>query len=214
MVVGVALGAPTDRSDEELVGAGCAGDRSAFDALVSRHGRRLASVVRGMVEHPQDAEDVMQDALLRAWRALPAFRGDSAFSTWLHRIAVNAVLDFRRRYRPATESIDRAAERELQPVSRAIALDPGPEQLWHRDQVHRLVISTIASLSEPERSVVVLRDLEEASTAQTARTLGMSVGLVRWRLHQARKRLRARLARSLDLPVGKRGRPLGAIAPD
>src|SRR5690349_9014203 len=128
MVVGLALGASAGRSDEELVGAGSAGDRSAFDALVSRHGRRLATVVRGMVEHPQDAEDVMQDALLRAWRALPAFRGESAFSTWLHRIAVNAVLDFRRRHRPAIESIDRAAERELQPISGALALDPGPEQ--------------------------------------------------------------------------------------
>jgi len=189
-----------ESTDGELVEAACAGGRDAFDVLAARHARRLSALVRSIVDHPQDAEDVVQDALLRAWRAIPSFRGDAAFSTWLHRIAVNAALDFRRRrLAPAHESIDRAAEREEQLVRRGLALDPGPEQRWHRDQVRLLVISSIAALREPERSVLVLRDLEEASTAQTARALGISENLVRWRLHQARKHLRARLARTLGL---------------
>jgi RNA polymerase sigma-70 factor, ECF subfamily len=185
-------------SDEALVDAACCGDRHAFDELLARHGERVMSVVRSMVEHRQDAEDIVQDVLLRAWRAMSTFRAESSFSTWLHRIAVNAALDFRRRrHAPAEESIDRALESSEQPLGTVMGVDPGPDQGWNRVTLRDVLMAHIRSLSEPERTVLVLRDLEDASTAQTARALGVSEGLVRWRLHRARKHLRARLARPL-----------------
>ncbi len=196
--------APSDSllesSDAELVEAACEGDRDAFDALASRHQGRLTAVVRGMVDHPQDAEDVVQDALLRAWRAMPTFRAEAAFSTWLHRIAANAAFDQRRRRPPPiVESIDRASESELTPLNDAMGTDPDPTQRWHGVTLHDVLMAHIRALSEPERTVLVLRDLEDASTAQTAQALGVSEGLVRWRLHRARKHLRARLARPLKV---------------
>ncbi len=204
MVRVVPSGSLLEFSDGELVEQACAGSRDAFDVLVSRHDQHLAAVIHGLVEHPQDAEDVIQDALIRAWRAMPRFRGESAFPTWLHRIAVNTALDFRRRrLRARYESIDRAAERELEPLYGALALDPGPEQCWQQEHLRRVVMDSIAALAEPERSVLVLRALEDASTARTAKVLGMSEALVRWRLHRARKCLRARLARTLEIGNGR-----------
>src|SRR4051812_34186095 len=120
-------------SDESLVDAACCGDREAFDVLLARHGERVVSVVRGMVEHRQDAEDIVQDVLLRAWRAMPTFRAESSFATWLHRIAVNAALDFRRRRAaPSEESIDLALESNQQPLAGALSVDAGPDQGWNR----------------------------------------------------------------------------------
>jgi RNA polymerase sigma-70 factor (ECF subfamily) len=190
--------------DEDLVAYACSGDREAFDVLVGRHGQRVVSLIQGMVDHRQDAEDLVQEILLRAWRAMPAFRGESSFPTWLHRISVNAALDYRRRRRPPVEeSIDRVAELEDASLSEAIPLDPGPDQRWVRVTLRDVLMSHIRALSESERAVLVLRDLEDVSTAQAAQKLGVSEGLVRWRLHRARKHLRARLSR--PVPLGKLG---------
>jgi len=167
MVLAVPPGSLLESSDAELVEAACRGERGAYDVLIGRHGPRLGAVVRGMVEHPQDAEDIVQEVLLRAWRAMPGFRGEACFSTWLHRIAVNAALDFRRRPTPpAHETIDVAAcEAEH---ACPLLLDPGPEQRLQRDQMRRDLIACIGELSRAERDVFVLRDLEDAGTAPAA----------------------------------------------
>ena len=204
MVTAVQPGSLLESTDKDLVEAACVGSRDAFDALVVRHGRGLTGAIRGLVDHPQDAEDVLQEALIRAWRGVCGFRGDASFGTWLHRVAISAALDFRRRaHGPVHESIDRAVEtEETQPLGDAPRFDD-PELRWQAKQLRQTLLSQISALEEPERIVLVLRDLEDASTAQTATRLGISENLVRWRLHRARKHLRARLARTLDLGAAR-----------
>ncbi len=167
------------------------GDRAAFDELVRRHADGLYAVVVRLCASPQEAEEVTQEAFLRAWRGLPGFRGRSQFFTWLYRIGVNEArrrADGMRRRADVVVSLDEQREhasrdRSVQPVDRA----------EHAD-LRRTLDAAIAALPVDQRAALVLRDVEGLSTAQAAAVLGLREAALKSRLHRARELLRAGLA--------------------
>jgi len=180
------------QDDRVLVALARDGDRAAFDELVRRHADGLYAVVMRLCADRDEAEEVTQEAFLRAWRGLPAFRGDAQFFTWLYRIGVNEARrradGMRRRADVVVVSLDEQREhasrdRSVQPVDRA-----------ERADLRRTLDAAIAALPVDQRAALVLRDVEGLSTAQAAAVLGLREAALKSRLHRARELLRAALA--------------------
>ena len=179
---------PDPGADDEraLVGAAARGEVPAFEALYRRHVGRIHGVIARLVGgHGSRAEDLTQDAFVRAWQALPAFRYESAFATWLHRLAVNtALMDLRsRKSRPQDEGGDEDAFEVLgtpDSAGQATALSMDLER-------------AVASLPPRARAVLVLYDVEGWQHEEIAAELGMAVGSSKAQLHRARHLLRTRL---------------------
>jgi RNA polymerase sigma-70 factor (ECF subfamily) len=173
----------------ELVGAARAGDRAAFEALVGVHADHLYSVVLRLVDDHGDAEDVMQETLLRAWRGIGRFRADASFFTWLYRIAFNesnrAIA--RRLRRAATVGIDEEPVQVAAPAHHEPAI-----RAEHRALGEALNLA-IADLGSPYRTALVLRDLEGLSTRESAKISGVGEAAFKSRLHHARLKVRASL---------------------
>jgi RNA polymerase sigma-70 factor (ECF subfamily) len=176
----VGIGGP-DRSDAELLAAHVAGDRYAFEELFYRHHRQLHRLAQITSRNPEDAADALQDAMLSAHRSAPSFRHDSAVSSWLYRIVVNACLDRLRRNKthPTTELEDDACH----------VGDPAPS-------VDTAVVVERALMRLPvgQRAAVVAVDMQGYSVAETARILGIAEGTVKSRCARAR----AKLAEALE----------------
>ncbi len=183
--------------DAELVHLARQGNGRAFRTIMQRHNRRLYRVARSVLRDDAEAEDVVQEAYLRAFAALTEFRGDAALSTWLTRIALNEALGRLRRRRPivALESVDAVHQRSgaqiyLFPLMNT---DSDPERMAAQREVRRLLERAIDDLPEPFRVVFVMRDVEEMSTVETASQLGLRPETVKTRLHRARRLLRRAL---------------------
>ena len=184
--------------DEASLLAGLrAGDDSAFEQLVRRHGGRMLAVAHRFLHCEADCADAVQDAFLAAFRALDSFAGDSSLGTWLHRIVVNACLmKLRARYRNRQVPID-----DLLPTFDETGHHAQPVRPWNeealslldRTELRKQIRSCIDRLPEPYRVVLLLRDIEEFDTDQTARRLGITPGSVKTRLHRARQALRTLL---------------------
>lgn len=184
-------------ADAALVEQLRGGDAAAYEALVRQHGPRMLAVARRLLNDEADAADAVQDAFVSVFRSISRFQGQSALSTWLHRITVNAAL-MRRRGR------QRAAERPIEDFLPRF-LDDGhqaePAAQWRepaaqaaqRREVRELVQAAIAMLPEAYRNVLQLRDIEGMDTAATAEVLGIQEGAVKVRLHRARQALRGML---------------------
>ncbi|CCH29221.1 sigma-70 family RNA polymerase sigma factor [Actinosynnema sp. NPDC047251] len=170
-------------ADQPLLEAAVRGDTAAFDELVRRHTGRMYRVALRIVGDPVEAEDVVQDAWISAWRALPRFRGDSAASTWLYRVVTNAALAHLRRKKPTVPL-------ESAPEPRAV---DGPEASLLRNETTDVVLRAIASLEPSQRVPLVLRELEGLSYEEVAQVLGTGVPALRARLHRARVALMAKL---------------------
>jgi RNA polymerase sigma-70 factor (ECF subfamily) len=174
-----------------------AGDAAAFEELVRTAGPRLLSTTRRMLRNEEDARDAVQEAFLSAFRALGGFDGECQLATWLHRIAVNAALMKMRRCRRRPE----ASIEELLPTfddtgHHLNSIEPWrPEPLvaLERAEVKEAVRAAIDRLPEAYRTVLLLRDIEEMSTEETARVLGVTENAVKVRLHRARQALRTLL---------------------
>lgn len=175
------------------------GDREAFNELVRRESPRLFRVIVRIVNDEDEARSIMQETFLQAYEGLDSFRGDSKLTTWLYAIGINqarAALRKKKRYNPLDEEdIER-----LQPTFRkgmyAEKVEPwSPEKMAERSERKRLVHEAIDQLPETYREVVILRDLEELSTAEAAEVVGITEGALRVRLHRARQALRGLLAR-------------------
>jgi RNA polymerase sigma-70 factor (ECF subfamily) len=173
------------------------GELAAFDDLVKLTQDRLYAVALRMMGKPEDAMDAVQDAYLSALKALDKFEGGSSLSTWLHRITVNACLmKLRTKRRRPEVSVD-----ELMPTFRDDGHQTAPSRAWKPDatggletrELHALVRTKIDELPEPLREVVLLRDIEGMDTQTTAELLGISVSMVKTRLHRARMALKALL---------------------
>ncbi len=167
-----------------LIAASRRGDTAAFDQLVGAYQDRIYQVVYRITGNPEDAWDAAQDAFLKAFRSLPAFRGDAAFGTWLHRIAINAALDIVRR-RPAQ------THDALETVA-ALPAESGDREVERRE-LQRRIHRAIAGLPADQRAAVVLRDVQGLSYGEIAAVLKVPLGTVRSRLSRARESLRQAL---------------------
>jgi len=156
-----------------------AGDPDAREAFVRRHAGRMLSVARRILRDEDDSADAVQDAFLAAFRSLDAFAGQSAVGTWLHRILVNACL----------ERLRRAARRPVVALDEPPLAGPGDDPL-ERDEIRAQVRAGIDRLPDDYRTILILRDIEEYDTDETAAALGISRGAVKTRLHRARQALR------------------------
>lgn len=181
-------------SDEQLVKALQAGEEAAYEQLVRRHTPRMLAVARRFLQHEQDAQDAVQDAFLSAFKAIDKFKGDSKLSTWLHRIVVNAALmkirgRQRKPERPIEDLLPKFKEdghQAKRTEAWAVTIDTAVQDRETREFVRR----KIDELPESYRTVLLLRDIEEHSTDETARLLGITPGAVKTRLHRARLALR------------------------
>ena len=187
----------TEAPSEEsiLVAAARSGDIGAFESLVRRYDRNVFRIAQHITQNREDAEDVVQDAFLKAYQNLGQFQGQSKFYTWLVRIAVNEALMRLRRRRPERMvSIDEDVKTEEDSMPREIAdWSPNPEQQYTQAELKDILGKTIQGLPPSFRTVFVLRDVEGLSTEETAAALELSVPAVKSRLLRARLQLRERL---------------------
>jgi len=189
------VSAPSDESS--LVGRLKSGEEAAFEELVRSQGGRMLAVARRFLPE-EDARDAVQDAFLSATRAIHQFEGQARLSTWLHRIVVNAALmKIRTRKRRPEESIEDLLPRFLEDGHMEQPAAPWKESadsLLERQEVRETVRGAIQQLPETYRAVLLLRDVEERDTQETAELLGISPTNVKVRLHRARQALRSLLA--------------------
>jgi RNA polymerase sigma-70 factor (ECF subfamily) len=186
-----------ETAEADLLAGLRAGDETAFETMVRRHCARLLTAARRILKHEEDAREAVQDALLSAFRGIDRFDGACLLSTWLHRIVVNAALmKLRRRRRAAEFALDALLPRFLDDGHQADPPAPWPEpcdRLLERKEMRALIRASVDQLPESYRTVLMLRDIEELDTAETAQQLGVSEGVVKTRLHRARQALRSLL---------------------
>jgi RNA polymerase sigma-70 factor, ECF subfamily len=195
------LTAPTqareELSDEQVLERVLAGETPLFEILMRRYNQRLYRVARAILRDDSEAEDVMQEAYVRAYQHLNQFAGRAKFSTWLTRIAVHEALarSYRRKRFADLASQDRATGdlETADPMSNIPSKNPNPEQEVASSELRALLEKSILNLPESYRSVLMLRDMEEMSTAETAECLQISEENVKVRLHRARALLRREL---------------------
>jgi len=180
-----------------LVEAAKGGDVSAFEQLIKKYDRNVFRIAQHITQNREDAEDVVQDAFLKAYENLEQFQGNSKFYTWLVRIAVNeSLMKLRKRRTGKMVSIDEDIQTEEGSMPREIAdWSPTPEQNYRQSELADILKKTINGLSAGFRTVFVLRDVEGLSTEETAEMLNLSVPAVKSRLLRARLQLRERLNR-------------------
>jgi len=196
--------ATTYANDQELVVALRRGDATAYEQLVRDHGGVMLAVARRYLRSEDDARDVVQEAMLSAFRGIVGFAADAKLSTWLHRIVVNcALMRLRSRRRRPEESIDDLLPRFDEQgafVAGANAWEePATETLIERRELRQVVRACIDRLPAGYRELLLLRDIEELDTDESAALLGLSVAAVKSRLHRARQALRTLLVAELGL---------------
>jgi RNA polymerase sigma-70 factor, ECF subfamily len=192
-------------SEQELIASILAGQRDNFHLLIRPYERQLYRTALALMKNEAEAEDVVQDAVLKAYRKLASFRGDSKFSTWLIAITLNeARARLRKDGRAALDSLD--AQREDNGDFTPAALTDWrevPLAALERREIRDLIQRAVAGLPDTYREIVTLRDVEELSVNETAAVLGISIALVKVRLHRARMMLQKKLAPHLRL-AGKK----------
>lgn len=188
-----------ESSDERrLVAQAKSGSSSAFGQLYDRHRQRIYRTTFNILRQQQDAEDAVQRCFQRAFTNLARFRGDSTFSTWLTRIAINEALMMLRQRRAMAAISEPRRENPESPVVLNLSDEaPTPEQTVAQNELRRVLTEAISRLRRSLRAVVLLRDLQELTSEETARRLGLSVAAVKARIFHARRRLRRDLERRL-----------------
>lgn len=177
--------------DADLVARVLGGDKAAYETIIRRHNQRLFRAARAIVRDDDEAEDVVQQVWMAAYQSLAGFRGEAALTTWLTRIVVNEALA-RRRRRQKSEHLALIDEE-----ARAVPDGRSPEEEAAVGELGRLLESHIDRLADIYREVLVLRDVEEMTTAETAACLGVSEEAVRVRLHRARRELQSSLSEAV-----------------
>jgi len=185
--------------DQELVVRVQQGDKKAFDVLVLRYQGRVAALMTRFVKDHAEALDVTQEAFIKAYRAIGDFRGDSAFYTWLYRIAINTAKNYlvAQGRRPPGADID-AEEAEQFDVSGRLSEGATPERLLLKDEIERTVKRTIADLPEDLRVAITLREFEGMSYEEIAKVMSCPIGTVRSRIFRAREAIDKKLQPLLE----------------
>lgn len=200
--------------EEALVARAKEGSTDAFGELVERYERKVFRLARNITGNHEDAEDVLQNAFVQAFKNLPRFRGDSRFYTWVVRITINEAYMKMRKRRFNEVSIDEPVEADDDVVPRQLEdWEPNPEQRYSREELQKILTETIDGLDQGYRVVFQLRDVEELSTKETAQALGLSLPAVKTRLRRARKQLRDSLDKHFRSVAGKgsRQRTIGSF---
>jgi RNA polymerase sigma-70 factor (ECF subfamily) len=186
-------------ADQVLVRRVQRGDKAAFDVLVRKYQHKIVKLVTRYVHDGAEALDVSQEAFIKAYRAIHGFRGDSAFYTWLYRIAINTAKNHlvAEGRRPLEHGMDLQDPEQYELQARLKDVDT-PERLLLTDEIQRTVEAAIAELPEDLRTAIVLRELEGMSYEQIAETMGCPVGTVRSRIFRAREAIDEKLKPLLD----------------
>jgi len=195
-----------DASDLSLVRRVQRGDKGAFDALVLKYQHKLVKLVMRYVRNPAEAEDIAQEAFIKAYRALPQFRGDSAFYTWLYRIAINTAKNavVSRDRSPIEYNIDRNdATEESYDMQGRMKDSETPEGLVLTDEIRRTVNAAIEALPEDLKTAIVLRELDGLSYEEIAAAMDCPVGTVRSRIFRAREAIDRRLREVFEGGLGR-----------
>jgi RNA polymerase sigma-70 factor (ECF subfamily) len=189
--------APAPSDEGNLVAQAQAGDAQAFAELVKRYERKIYRIAKNITQNDEDAEDVLQDAFLKAYEHLGGFQGHSRFYTWIVRIAVNeALMKLRKRKADRFVSLDEPIDTGEGEVKREVAVWEGnPEEQYSKEELQRILNEAVDTLKPDFRTVFTLRDIEELSTEETAEALGISIPAVKSRLLRARLALREKLTR-------------------
>jgi len=196
---------PADTSDLSLVRRVQRGDKGAFDALVLKYQHKVVKLVMRYVRNPAEAEDVAQEAFIKAYRALPQFRGESAFYTWLYRIAINTAKNavVSRDRSPVEFDLDSQNSDESYDMQGRLKDSETPEGLVLTDEIRSTVNAAIDALPEDLRTAIVLRELEGLSYEEIAAAMGCPVGTVRSRIFRAREAIDRRLREVFEGGLGR-----------
>ncbi|HED40935.1 MAG TPA: RNA polymerase sigma factor RpoE [Chromatiales bacterium] len=182
------------KTDQYLVERVQRGDKQAFDILVKKYQHRIVKLVSRFLNDSGDVLDVTQEAFIKAYRALPNFRGESAFYTWLYRIAINTAKNHLVSQGRKPPGIDMdVSDAEQLDSSAALKEYATPERLLLKDEIERVVAESIDSLPEDLRIAITLRELEGLSYDEIAEAMGCPVGTVRSRIFRARETIQAKL---------------------
>ena len=175
-------------TDAELVERVQRGDKRAFDLLVSKYQNKIFVIIGRFISDQAEVYDVAQDTFIKAYRALPNFRGESAFYTWIYRIAINTAKNYltARGRRPPASDID-SQEAESYGVGSALRENASPEKLLMRDQLKKVIFDTIDELPDDLKTAITLREIEGLSYEEIAESMDCPVGTVRSRIFRARE---------------------------
>ncbi|MCK6407386.1 MAG: RNA polymerase sigma factor RpoE [Rhodocyclaceae bacterium] len=192
--------------DQILVERAQRGEKQAFDQLVTKYQRKLGRLLSRFIRDPAEVEDVAQEAFIKAYRALPSFRGDSAFYTWLYRIGINTAKNYlvaQGRRAPTSTGFD-SEEAETFEDGDLLRDINTPESLLHSKQIGETVNSAMEALPEELRTAIVLREIEGLSYEEIAKMMNCPIGTVRSRIFRAREAVAAKLKPLLDVAADKR----------
>jgi RNA polymerase sigma-70 factor, ECF subfamily len=195
---------PGPLGDAEVAGRAARGDARAFEAIMRRHNRMLFRTARSILKSDAEAEDALQDAYLRAWRAIGGYRSEAKLSTWLVRIVINESLGRLRRQGAVVIPMDGASESAHAEAEDSMEDDPDqqPDRMALRAEVRALIEARIDRLPDAFRSVFILRAVEECSVEDVAAALDLPEATVRTRFFRARGLLREGLSRDIDMAIG------------
>ena len=187
-------------TDESLVLRAQAGDTGAFDELVRRYTSIVYRILYKILRHDEDTQDALQDTFVSAYRALPRFRQDARFSTWIYRIATNAALMKARARKTNLVSLDHPTEDpDAQSAWELPDWSATPDEEIMTGETRRIMEDAIQALPPEQRAAFVLHDIQDLSSAETAQAMGITVSAVNSRLHRARVFLRDRIGRHLNV---------------
>jgi RNA polymerase sigma-70 factor (ECF subfamily) len=194
-----------EESDLVLVKRVQRGDKSAFDLLVRKYQHKVVKLVLRYVRNPAEAEDIAQEAFIKAYRALPQFRGDSAFYTWMYRIAINTAKNSlaSRDRSPIAYDLDLTDNEESHRVQTKLQDPDTPEGLALTEEIRGIVNSVIEGLPEELKTAIVLRELDGLSYEEIAAAMECPVGTVRSRIFRAREAIDKRLREVFEGGLGR-----------
>jgi RNA polymerase sigma-70 factor, ECF subfamily len=186
--------------DAKLVAQVQQGDKKAFDLLVLKYQRKIQRLLSRMLRDQSDIDDVMQEAFIKAYRALPQFRGESAFYTWLYRIAINTARNWMAAQgrRPSTPSLNQSEDGETFDEIDNLTDNNTPESVLASHEIASTVNAAIEQLPVELRTAIVLREIDGLSYEEIAQTMDCPIGTVRSRIFRAREAIAAKLRPILD----------------
>lgn len=185
-----------EQNESKLIARASSGDASAFNLLMAQHEHRMYAIALRMCKNREDAQDCLQEAMLRVFRAIGAFKGESSFGTWMYRITMNTCLDeLRRKKKSRDTSMDALLDQGWSPPD----MTGSPERKAMQHELRRSLHSAINDLPEDMRAAIILRDIHGCTYDEIAQVLEINVGTVKSRISRGREKLREKIRDSEEL---------------